>query len=298
MDTFQKEFSLLRTGKEIGMQAWNLEGIGLNLIRLGRYEEAIEAHKKALDLWIQEKNTSKQAWNQGLNGLNLYKLGRHEEALEAHQRALDLWTQEKDISGQAREQGLIGLNLNKLERHEEALEAHRKAVELRIKDRDISGQAWDLGQMAAIKLLKEDEDGAWKIIDENSEPMGEMRYEMVKQIGDAICSCDRKNETARAFALAGRIFHRLSQRGDAYDPPRILQELFTDLLSEKLGLSLLKDIFDAAVEQFGESIRPDLEGIAGIIEYLISGKDRNTLLKMDPEKRRAVEAIIERIDMP
>ncbi|MBI5186912.1 MAG: hypothetical protein HZA01_14465 [Nitrospinae bacterium] len=77
-----------------------------------------------------------------------------------------------------------------------------------------------------------------------------------------------------------------------FDPSRSLQDFFIGLLSEKANFPLIEDLLAAAVAEFGQSFAVDLAGVSGVVEFVKSGKDKNLLLKMDPDKKLVVEALI------
>ena len=96
---------------------WMEEGTGL--YQLGRYEEALEAFMKVIEL--DPKNVI--AWRK--KGAALGKLGRHEEALEAFVRAIEL--DQKDVTSWSNKV----IALTRLGKKKEAKEA--KAAEKRAK---------------------------------------------------------------------------------------------------------------------------------------------------------------------
>jgi superkiller protein 3 len=91
------------------------------LKKLGRYEEALQAIDKALEL----NPDNSYAWNN--KGIALRNLGRHEEALQAYDKALEL---NPDYSNAWYNKGIALYNLG---RHEEAQRASKKASELNMK---------------------------------------------------------------------------------------------------------------------------------------------------------------------
>ena len=104
--------------------SWNAKGLALD--NLSRYEEALEAFEKALR--IQPDNSD--AWNN--KGLALYKLGRFERALEACDQALEIQPDNSD-AWYTKEAALY-----KLGRTEEALEAYQKGLEIRKRKRMVT----------------------------------------------------------------------------------------------------------------------------------------------------------------
>ena len=105
--------------------AWDNRGIALQ--KLGRYEEAIASHKKALQI----KPDDYCAW--GNRGIALKKLGRYEEALASDDKVIEI--QPDEYLGWYNR----GIALKKLGRYEEAIASHEKALEIQPDDY----YAWD-----------------------------------------------------------------------------------------------------------------------------------------------------------
>jgi len=114
----QRALELAELLENIPFQARCHNGLGNVYGALGRYEEALAAYQRAIDL------DPKLAYPH--NGLgNVYAaLGRYEEALAAYQRAIDL-----DPKSAYAHNGL-GNVYRDLGRHDEALAAYRRAIEL------------------------------------------------------------------------------------------------------------------------------------------------------------------------
>jgi len=91
---------------------------GAALVVLGRYEEALQAFDKAIELDPQYAD----AWNN--KGVALYELGRYKEALQAYDKAIELDPYDADAWNDK------GTVLGKLGRHYEAQVCYDKAKEL------------------------------------------------------------------------------------------------------------------------------------------------------------------------
>ncbi|GIU71488.1 MAG: hypothetical protein KatS3mg003_0967 [Candidatus Nitrosocaldaceae archaeon] len=91
---------------------------GYALTKLQRYEEAIEAYNKALEI----NPNYAEAWNN--KGYALAKLQRYEEAIEAYNKALEI------NPNYAEAWNNKGYALDELQRYEEAIEAYNKALEI------------------------------------------------------------------------------------------------------------------------------------------------------------------------
>jgi tetratricopeptide (TPR) repeat protein len=91
---------------------------GVGLYHKEKYEEALKAFEKAIEL-----NPDKEsAWNN--KGATLSKLERYDEALKAHEKAIEL--NPNHIMALSNK----GIALSNLERYDEALKAFEKAIEL------------------------------------------------------------------------------------------------------------------------------------------------------------------------
>ncbi|MEW6618965.1 MAG: tetratricopeptide repeat protein [bacterium] len=95
---------------------------GVELGTLGRYEEALTAYEKAIELEPDD------AWAWRGKGYALGELGRYEEALVATEKAIEL---KPDMAEAWNNKGWI---LGKLGRYEEELAAYEKAIELKPDD--------------------------------------------------------------------------------------------------------------------------------------------------------------------
>jgi tetratricopeptide (TPR) repeat protein len=214
---------------------------------------------------------------------------------ELKSRAIELYESINDIEGQALDMGRMGLNLMKLGNHKKALESHQRALDLYKEIGNVDQQAWNLGQMAVNELLMGKDKNAWKIIDSQYDHFGDERYGMVKQLGKAVAFYCQNHEIAKAYSVGRKILSGLLKRKDIFESARIVQEFFIDLLSEKADLSVIGDLVDEALKLFGENMKLQLETITGTLEYLKSQKDKRTLMVMIPEKRKAVEAVLEEL---
>ncbi len=95
---------------------------GRPLISEKKYEEALEAFNKAIEINPKDDNALSS------KGAMLGTLGRHEEALEAFNKAIEINPKNDDALSNK------GIALGYLGRHEEALEAYNKAIEIKPKN--------------------------------------------------------------------------------------------------------------------------------------------------------------------
>ncbi len=98
-----------------GLFLWDLGG---ELFNLSRYEDAIAAYDRAIEI----KPDYDAAWNNRGNALD--NLGRHEEAIAAYDKAIEI-KPDKDAAWNNR-----GIALRNLGRYEEAISAFDNALEL------------------------------------------------------------------------------------------------------------------------------------------------------------------------
>jgi tetratricopeptide (TPR) repeat protein len=263
---------------------------------LAHFYISSELKSRAVELYKSIDSSEGQALDMGRMGLNLEKLGRYEEAVESFQQAAELYKKIKDINRQAFNLGRMGLNLLKLGNHEKALESHQRALDLYKEIGNVEQQAWNLGRMSVNELLRGRDKNAWKIIDSQYDNFGDERYGMVKQLGNAVTFYCRNHEIAKAYGVGRKILSELLKRKDIFEPVRTVQEFFIDLLSEKADISVIGDLVDEVLKLFGENMKLQFEAISGTLEYLKSQKDKRILMVMEPEKRKAVEAVLEGLD--
>jgi len=99
---------------------WHNKGIALR--KLGKYDEAIKAYDRAIDL--DPKYAS--AWNN--KGIALDELGKYDEAIKAYDKAIDL--DPKYTSAWYNK----GIALDELGKYDEAIKAYDRAIDLDPKD--------------------------------------------------------------------------------------------------------------------------------------------------------------------
>ncbi len=295
LKSHQRALELWTEEKDISQQAWNFGQIGWKFQKLGRHEEAIKSHQQALELWAEEKDISEQAWSLGRIGWCLEKLGRHEEALKAHQRALELWTEEKGISQQAWNFGQIGWNFQKLGRHEEAIKSHQQALELWAEEKDISELAWNLGQTMVNMIFNGQKPEAWHFFARHFSELNDAIYILIRQLGDVVYIFENRKQTSEAYADGVDIIESLVNLKVQIEPAKALQEFFIGMIEMRVSVRMLSDLFEYTRRLFKNDSPTQMDGVSGIIEYLKSDTASNTLIKMPPEKRKAVEAIIQEL---
>ncbi|MGW0708822.1 tetratricopeptide repeat protein [Streptomyces sp. NPDC002643] len=150
--------------------AW--DNLGATLGRLGRVEEAIDAHAHARDLFeaAGHREGEAAAWD-GL-GIVLRKAGRVQEAIDAHSRAADLHRAAGSIRREAIAWGNLGSALQKAGQTEEAIEAHTLARELfrTIGDRHHEGVAW-----SRIGVIRQTDGRVEEALEAHDEALGIFR---------------------------------------------------------------------------------------------------------------------------
>ena len=114
---------------DIENQSTIWSGMAKSLSDSGRYEEALQAYEKAIELNPKDAH----GWpNWSGKAYALYVLGRYNESIEASDAAIEMLPEHPDIWV------LKGNSLYHLGRYEEALEAYDKALEFNPKE----GAAW------------------------------------------------------------------------------------------------------------------------------------------------------------
>jgi tetratricopeptide (TPR) repeat protein len=283
--------------KNISGQVRNLEQIGWNLEKFGKYAEAITYRKQALELVIKENNILDQTWNVTKIGLNFQFIDKHEEAIKYYKQALELAIKENNVSYQLLIFLLLGTNLEHVGKYEEAIKYHNQRLKWAIKKKDIEEQAWNLGRISTNLLLLKKENEAWSIIDDNIIRLKDECYSMIDQLGYAVTLYIRQNKTAEAFSIGVSIIDNIKKRVNKINLAKVLQNLFTGMFQTQVNISLIEDLYLYAINEFNEEIKLSLEGIHGMIEYIKSEKSKNVLIKMQPDKRRAVETLINELEL-
>ena len=151
--------------------AWTNLGAALAAVR--RFEEAIEAHTRAHDLYqqVDDAHGEARAWNN--LGVALAAVRRFEEAIEAHTRDLRYCQRVSDVLGQASAWNNLGTVLAEMGWSNKAIKAHTRS-------RDLYQQAGDAHREA----------GAWN------------------NLGVALRQKSRFEEAIEAHTRAREIFHQ------------------------------------------------------------------------------------------
>jgi tetratricopeptide (TPR) repeat protein len=160
---------------------------GNALFDLKRYEEALEAYEKAIELNPED---AADAWNG--KGSALEALGRYEEALEAYEKAIELNPEDAADAWYDKGDALFDLK-----RYDEALEAYEKAIELNLED---AADAWYDKGNALYNLKRYDEalEAYEKAIELNLENPADAWYDK----GDALHNLKRYDEALEAYEKA------------------------------------------------------------------------------------------------
>jgi tetratricopeptide (TPR) repeat protein len=109
-------------------EAAHLNSLGLVLREVGRFEEAISAHRDAVAMHREDGDRHREGIVLGNLGAVLREVGRFEEAISAHQHSADLYREAGDRRGGGTALNNLGAVLREVGRFEEAISAHRDAV--------------------------------------------------------------------------------------------------------------------------------------------------------------------------
>lgn len=204
--------------------AW--KGKGDALMRLSRYEGALAAYDRALQLKPEQR--------QNLNNIGkiLYQLGRLPEALATHETAIELDPKDAEAwNGK-------GLALLGLGRYEAALNAFQQARKLKPQ----FPKFWESQGLALEYLGRERE--ALDI------------YAEAKELYDIIVEKNPKN--AIAWVARGDVLHKLNNPEAAiasYDQAlKINPRLHEALLAKAITLSLLRE-YNEALDNYNQAIK-------------------------------------------
>ena len=180
----------IRLPEPSALAAWEWNNKGVSLDSLGRFEEAIRCHDKAMELDPRHPS----AWNN--KGTSLDKLGRHEEATRCYDRALELDSQNAAAWNNK------AVSLGRLGRHEEQIRCYDKALELDPRD----AKAWRNKGRTLGRLSRFDE--AIRCFDEALEL--DPRYVAWYDKGFCLAHLSRYNEAIRCFDKALELDPRLA----------------------------------------------------------------------------------------
>ncbi|GAA2205361.1 AfsR-like transcriptional regulator TcrA [Streptomyces bangladeshensis] len=195
-----------RRGESVG---W--DHLGLALRNLGRTEQAIDAHLRALELSRADGDRDGEAVRWGHLANALARAGRPQEAIEAHLRARALHQAGGHVREEADEWNNLALSLHALGRTEEAVDAHVRARDLylAIGDRHGAGIAWN-------NLAR-----TWEVSGRTAEAVEAYgnALELEREFGDWFGAGRTLNNLARVHAATGdpaRARAALLQAADAY----------------------------------------------------------------------------------
>ena len=129
-------------------------GLGVVYREQGRVDEALVAHRAALDVAEQERDLLAEAAALGHIGNLQAMQGRAEEALAAHERALDICKQLDHAVGQAAALGNLGHVHAEQGLPDAALDWHRQAYQLAEKRLGSIGQAFALTDIGNVYRMR------------------------------------------------------------------------------------------------------------------------------------------------
>jgi tetratricopeptide (TPR) repeat protein len=137
--------------------AWTY--LGLALLEVRRFDEAITAHETARDIFREtgDRHGEGMAWNN--LGLALQNVGRFDEAITAHRADLQICRETGDRHGEGTAWNNLGVALRNVRRFDEAITAHETARDIfrETADRHREGMAWNNLGLALQNLGRFDE---------------------------------------------------------------------------------------------------------------------------------------------
>ncbi|MET1071560.1 MAG: tetratricopeptide repeat protein [Umezawaea sp.] len=131
-------------------QARALADLGLTHLRSGRYAQAGEHLRRALDLFRHSDDRTGRARALNVLGLVEMWLGRYRPATDHHERALALFRQTGDLPNEARALGNLGHVELRLGHHGRAADHQRRALALFRRTGDRSGEAYALDGLGTL----------------------------------------------------------------------------------------------------------------------------------------------------
>jgi tetratricopeptide (TPR) repeat protein len=112
---------------------------------LGQYQEAIDHHRRSLEISKEIGDRRGEAISLGNSGNCYNSLGRYQEAIDHHRRSLEIKKEIGDRRGEAISLGNLGLCYKNLGRYPEAIDHHRQHHEISKEIGDRRGEAISLG---------------------------------------------------------------------------------------------------------------------------------------------------------
>lgn len=208
-------------------EAQALNGLGLALRRVRRFEEAIEAHQ--LCLQICRESGSRHGEGTALTnlGLALREVGRLDEAVVAHTSAVQIFHEAGERHNEGRALNNLGLPLREAGRLEEAITAHTKAAAISRATSDLHGEARALTNLG-LALLEhgrhEDaitaHDSAARLYRETGDQHGEGIA--LNNLGTALRHASRLSDAISAHTTAAQLYR---EANDQHSEGRALTNL-------------------------------------------------------------------------
>ncbi len=236
-------------------EVWELGNKGVSLDKLGRNEEAICFHDRAIKL----DPSNAKSWNN--KGINLHKLSRFEDAICCYDKSIELNPMVAAVWDNK------GSSLDKLGRYEEAIYFHDKAIKL---DQSLAA-AWNNKGNSLDKLGRCDEaincyDKAIDLDVKYAEAWYNKGHSLhsLDRFEDAIRCYDKSNElnpmVAATWNNKGVILDKLGRFDEAlncYDKAIDLHVEYAEAWYNK-GRSLHSlDCFEESIRSFNKAIKLD-----------------------------------------
>jgi tetratricopeptide (TPR) repeat protein len=226
-----------------------LDNLGLTLVDLRRFEEAISAHREAAE--IQREAGDRRGEGMALNnlGIALREMRRFEEAIAAHEEAAEIYRGAGDRRGEGMALDGLGDALRGGRRFEEAVGAHREAAAIFRETGDRHGEGAALNSLGiALHQMRRFEEavGAHREAAEIYRETGDRHGEAMAltNLGIALVEMREFEEAISAHQQAAAIFR---ETGDRHREGRALNNL---------GIAL------QAVRRFDEAISVHQEDLA------------------------------------
>jgi tetratricopeptide (TPR) repeat protein len=156
--------------------------LGLILHALGRYNPALEYHKKALAIDAVLQNVRRMAIDYNNIGAVLFRQGNYDQALEYHKKSLAMNKKLNDQKGIAGAYRNIGLVLKDQGIYDQALEYHKKALEI---DKELEDRVRIPRDYANIGLVLKDQGSYDQALDYEKKALA-LHEEVNDRVGMAI----------------------------------------------------------------------------------------------------------------
>ncbi|MBF0449851.1 MAG: tetratricopeptide repeat protein [Candidatus Magnetomorum sp.] len=292
LKVLNRAFKIRERTRHVSGQAWNLEGIARYLGNLSRHEEAIAVHKRAFLLQEQKNNIDRQIWNYRGIAWNYKEMNVYDQSILFLYKALEKAERSDNLYWQPTLLGLIGWNLRQAHRLTDAIDAHEKAISIYKAQNNFSAIFENAGQVAINYFILGDTGRAWHILDHYGEG-SKNPNKLISRMGDAVIYLEKNVRKATALKTGTDILDGIWYRRNQWNISPIIQCFFLALVKAEMDTFLIQKLVIYIHKRCGNLLDEPIHIIFALVKYIHSGRNPRLLKKMEPDQRRAVEALME-----